>query len=687
MQADKVDISDSLRFYTYNEISVLYSLNNPRKSREYAYKAYEVSQLMRDALTQGIALRQIGAMSLRLDEITHALDYHLQALALFKQINNEYKSAEVLLEIGVDYVRLEKYDKALSFMHEAKEIFSKINKNTSFSTCLNNIGGVHYYLEQYDSTLFYYQSCIDLALKINDKKNLSYAYHNIGEIYFIQENYKKAKDYVLKSLLLKRELGNKSMIPSILITFSKIEIKLNKLQSAYNLLTEALIVSREIESKSFIRDSYEQLAIVEEKRGNYIEALIFQKKLLNIENEINEDTKNEYVSNLQVEFETEKVENENALLKEKAAFQQKLIHKQKFVNISIITILLLVIGIAWQFIYNYNKQKSKNITLHKKNNIVKHQSNKLKKLSKFKDEITGMIFHDLKNPMSIIIGATSFLSEDLPQRKIIFEAAKRIENMTLDMLDIQRHEDATMNLNKTNNVIFDIAENAIKLTEHLFNKKNIVIVNKIHTDLLLNVDKQVIERVFENLLTNAIKFSLNNKTITLNYKIKEERLLLSVSNQGLYIPDEYKEMIFDRFTQIGTESKLYQGASGLGLRFCKLAIDSHGGKIWVNSEYEKVTTFYFSLPYNNGIPIMEDDFIGKVWEPRIIDLSEEDKASISSCIKRLKELEVFEASEIKAELLKININNRKQLKEWTEQIMNTVITCNHEEYKKLINIK
>ena len=680
-----LDLSDSVRFYSYDEISRIYALSNPRKSLEYSIMGYEISKKMNDTLAQGIALRQIGAMNLRLDKISEALGYHLQALALFKLIGDENKYAEVLQEIGVDYVWLGKYNKALSFMQQAIETFNKTNNELRLSTCLNNLGGIYYYLEQYDSALFYYQESSELSLKIDDKKNLSYAYHNIGEIHLINKNYIEAEEYIKKSLKLKRELGNLTMIPNTLITYGSIEIKLEKYESAFEHFTEAISISKEIGSKNYIRDSYKQLVELEEKKGRYNEALKYHKELLNIEKEIQEDLKNEYVTKLQVEFETAEVENENNLLKEKAK-RQKIVRNSLIAGFVLMALLVLVV------LRSFLQKRKANIILAEQKEEIKTQSEELKvvnekliELDHFKEGLMGMIVHDLKNPLSAIVGATSCMSNNL-SRRIIFQSEKKMTNLIMNILDIQKYKDATMKLNKENSIIFEIAENAIKQVEHLFTQQNSIIINKIYPGISIYVDRSIIERIYENLLTNAIKFSSNNESIILGYKIKEDKLILSVSNKGEVIPEEYKNVIFDKFTQVVARDTAYYGSTGLGLRFCKLAVESHGGEIGVISEKENDTTFWFSLPYNKPVKIIEDDFTGKVWKERKVELSEEDKKIILPYIDELKELKVYEASEINEALVKINTENSTLVSEWGRQVLDAVCTNNQEKYNELINL-
>ena len=608
-----IKASDSIKFYSYYEISKIYSLSNSKKSKEFAFSALEVSKQMNSPLAQGIALRQIGAMSLRLDEISNALAYHLQALALFKKTNNENKYAEILQEIGIDYVRLGEYNKALSFIHKARKTFRKINNIASLSTCLNNMGGVFYYLEQYDSALFYYQESVDLSLIIDDKKNLSYAYHNIGSILRINKNYTKAEEYIKKSLKLKNELGNKTMLPNTLITYGEIEIALAKYKSAFEKLTKALNISKEIESKNNIRDCYKLLVELEEKRGDNNEALKYHKELLVIEKEISDDLKNELVSKLQIEFETEEIETENKLLKEKAVIQEKLLRNQKIVNVSVIIILLMFIGLAWQFLYNLRKQKSKNFLLLKRNTIIKAQSEeltqkniKLNELNSTKDKFFSIIGHDLRNPFNAIVNFSQILIDEfsnLSEKEkseyisFIYNASNSAFELLNNLLEWSRTQTGNINYKPELLELDTIIKDTIDLLQAQTHNKNIdILVNgKLN---VVYADLNMIRTVLRNIISNAIKYSSSGDKVIIKSKVLGGFNYISIIDSGIGIEEENIAKLFRVDVNYSTKGTANEKGTGLGLILCKEFVELNHGEIIVKSNIGKGTEFIVKLPVN-----------------------------------------------------------------------------------------
>jgi len=113
----------------------------------------------------------------------------------------------------------------------------------------------------------------------------------------------------------------------------------------------------------------------------------------------------------------------------------------------------------------------------------------------------------------------------------------------------------------------------------------------------ITVDEDLIERVLDNLIYNAFKYTETDGHIEVNVRIQDRSLLIEIRDDGQGIPDEYHERIFDKFVQVtSANGEPLRKGTGLGLAFCRLAIEAHGGKIWVDSEPEQGSVFSFTLP-------------------------------------------------------------------------------------------
>ncbi|MCU4156044.1 hypothetical protein J1N10_08645 [Carboxylicivirga sp. A043] len=235
---------------------------------------------------------------------------------------------------------------------------------------------------------------------------------------------------------------------------------------------------------------------------------------------------------------------------------------------------------------------------------LQHQKNELqgilaqnKKLESFKESIISMIVHDLKNPLNGIIGLSSL--NEVKYLEHINSASRQMLCLVENILDVRRYETHSLKLFYQQCDIRQLANEAIDEVRFLLKDNQIEIIN-LTQHLQLSVDKDIIRRVYINLLTNAIKYSKVSGKITLRSKLsdeaKENTLLLSVQDEGIGIQKEHRESIFDLYLQVKTQKSGMANSNGLGLNFCKIAVNEHGGKIWVESEVGKGATFFFEIP-------------------------------------------------------------------------------------------
>ncbi len=233
-------------------------------------------------------------------------------------------------------------------------------------------------------------------------------------------------------------------------------------------------------------------------------------------------------------------------------------------------------------------------------------ADELKKLETMKEDLTRMIIHDLKSPLSGIMGSLDYLNsgyatELTPDQKNIIELAKKscenMVSMVQNLLDIAKMEAGKLELKKERVNITDLLRSRHEefIIQALNEKKELSITLDENLPEV-EVEKNIIERVVNNLINNAIKHTSSGGKIQLAASGGKKFLKISVSDDGPGIPEEFKKKIFEKFVQIErNKSKLRTGA-GLGLNFCKMAIEAHGGNIWVESEAESGSSFIFTLP-------------------------------------------------------------------------------------------
>jgi signal transduction histidine kinase len=246
-------------------------------------------------------------------------------------------------------------------------------------------------------------------------------------------------------------------------------------------------------------------------------------------------------------------------------------------------------------------------TLQAQNKELDLINRRLHRLSELKETLTGMLVHDLKSPLSAMLGAMQFMTIDPNNtlsegsRRILgggLAAGRQMHRLTTTLLDEQKLEN--------NQLVFDIEptdlEETVLLCQEmmgpLFNMHKVHLEINLPPDLPpLQADPIILQRIIENLLDNAVKYSPANESIFINAALKNDMVEVSITDRGDGVPPEHREAIFERFTQLEhPKFGKIRGSVGLGLSFCKLAVETMGGRIWIDCPEDIGTTFFFTIP-------------------------------------------------------------------------------------------
>ncbi len=227
-----------------------------------------------------------------------------------------------------------------------------------------------------------------------------------------------------------------------------------------------------------------------------------------------------------------------------------------------------------------------------------------KELDSLREDLAAMIYHDLRAPLANIISSLDILDTMLPPEssssirsifQITYRSADRMQRLISSLLDINRLETGQQILNKKTVDIVELAQEAKETVfSSIESKQQKILMHFPKKVVTLHVDVDMIRRVMINLLENANKFTAMGGTIDFGAQPNAKTIKVWVEDNGLGIPREMQEFIFEKFTRLKVEGT--PKGVGLGLAFCRLAIQAHGGRIWVESKPGHGSRFIFSLP-------------------------------------------------------------------------------------------
>jgi PAS domain S-box-containing protein len=224
-------------------------------------------------------------------------------------------------------------------------------------------------------------------------------------------------------------------------------------------------------------------------------------------------------------------------------------------------------------------------------------------LDELRDDLTSMIFHDLRSPLANVISSLEVLHVSMPpddetQRPVLgiaMRSSRRLTRLVDSLLDLARMDAGQDVLEKSEASLRETIEEAIEEIRVVAEARSHSVTKRLPKkmpDMMIDVD--MIRRVMINLLENAIKFTPAGGKISVNARQKGKVVTVSVRDTGRGIPQEDQQQIFEKFTRAKYADR--PKGLGLGLSFCKLAVEAHAGRIWVDSEPGKGSTFYFTLP-------------------------------------------------------------------------------------------
>jgi len=235
-------------------------------------------------------------------------------------------------------------------------------------------------------------------------------------------------------------------------------------------------------------------------------------------------------------------------------------------------------------------------------NKLSRSYDRLQKLEKLRDDLTNMIIHDMRNPLTAILSSIDLISaKDIPYRakREIFNtletSSTELSMMVETLLDVTRLEQGRMPVKLEKCNILELLDKCME-SMHAIAEYEHVNLYKSGDKLTLKADCNLTYRIVINLLSNAIRYSSPEDTVKAIVTQEGEMALIEVVDKGPGIPEKYKNIIFEKFGHVDLRQLNVKRSIGLGLAFCKMAVQAQNGEIGVRSEVGDGSTFWFTLP-------------------------------------------------------------------------------------------
>lgn len=238
-----------------------------------------------------------------------------------------------------------------------------------------------------------------------------------------------------------------------------------------------------------------------------------------------------------------------------------------------------------------------------------HELERLKKIDEMKNQFVATISHELKTPVTAIKAYSETIIDSIGELdsetlksfiETILEQTNHLERLINELTDFSRLENEIFGLNKEKFDLVKLCQSVVNSLQELAASKGVkLLFTNPKKEIIIHADKNRIRQVLINLIENGIKYSDENKNekfVMIEIKDNKNEILVVIEDNGIGIPENLKERIFERFFRVENYLTSEVGGTGLGLSICKNIVEKHGGKIWVESQVGKGSKFLFTIP-------------------------------------------------------------------------------------------
>lgn len=630
----------------------------------------------------------------------NAIENYHKSLRIDEERGDETGVAISHVNIGLIYKGQEDLIKALEHYKEALIIFNKTDNHFGQGVVLGNIGEVYLIQQEHDKALTHYGQAISSLTKIGAGCRIVFSQLGIGDVLKETNNIDSALVYYEKALNKAKECENPFVESQTLVGFGETYLMLNQLEKSQDAFKKAYDISTEKKFNKQRGISAKALSGLYERKGEHTLALEYYKIYHSCQDSLFNEDKIKEIARIDYEYQLDK-EKHQALLEQerKEVLYQSELRKEQFFKELSLGIIILVIVIAFAYYQLYSKKKKNNVLLEEKNKLITKQhseitkkaqalktaNNQLQELSSFKEGLTHMIVHDMKNSLNTIIGLSQ-KEKNNKKMNLISRAGQMMLNLVMNMLQAQKFEEAEVSLDLKEvkiSTVLDEAQIQMELFAQMTGVKlsSILLVNP-----SLKVDIDLMSRVLVNLLTNAIKYSPAGSEVQIIIEASSENpknVLIKVVDSGQGISSEKLPHIFDKYWQDSPRSSGKDASTGLGLAFCKLAVEAHKGSIIVLSKPNEGSTFIIDLPIlkcNGPCPTLSNGISDN--KQKISLVLKEDFEIIERYKNELKSVKVYQITVLKKvleSLEKESINSK-----WKDDLEAAILRGDEKRYIELV---
>jgi signal transduction histidine kinase/DNA-binding response OmpR family regulator len=518
-----------------------------------------------------------------------ALNQYIKAVKLFEQQKNLKGLSIALSNVGNIQNLIGNTDTALDYALQSLEIAKVANNKGSVAYCYRLLGRIYRKQGKYDEALDMYQNATMIYRELLAKRNLGETQVSIGNIYFEKRNFKEALKFYKEAIIVFRVIGDSSQLSYSYAAVAAALTQTRQFNTAKKYLDSTIDFATKKKIPNLRMDSYELFSNIYEQEGNYKLSQNYYKKFVTLRDSVEAVQDKQASQEIEARYQSEKKDDAIRLLNTENELKETLIRtKNNERNYLLIFLTLSVALVA--IVYNRYKVKLK-------------ANEKLKELDQIKSRFFTNVSHEFRTPLSLILGPLeeklSKTNEESEKEELVLmhRNAKRLQNLINEVLDLSRLEAGSMELHLQEGELASVIKFIGSTFSSMAERKGLTFTQEIF-DPPYNgcYDRDKLEKMLNNLLSNAFKFTPEGGSVNMKADVTEGKLIIGIKDTGVGIPQDKLELIFNRFYQVDDSLTRSSEGSGIGLALTRELAELHGGKLTVSSVEGKGSTFTLTLP-------------------------------------------------------------------------------------------
>ncbi|MCB0805113.1 MAG: tetratricopeptide repeat protein [Bacteroidales bacterium] len=594
-------------------------LGNYSESLKYALKDLEIREKLGEKLGIASAYVTIAAILRYLNDYNTAIEKLNTAGKLFEEIQDSAGISMIYNDLGNTYLELGDTSKALINHQHAITIRELIKNYDGLGASYSYMGKIYSYKKNYDLALHYKHLAVNTFAKSANKDGILRTNIDLAHIFDMIDLQDSSMVYLKRAETIATDIMHTNGLIEVFTIRGEINLKSKKFKAALADFEKALSLSQDLKNYRSIYYLNKQISKAYQKTGNYKKA--FEHQLISMQYKDTLDVKADLrtVVQMDMEYNYKKEQLENKLIQEKkdelnrASLDTQ--RKQKQLYFAGVIIFLIVSAGLWNRLRFIRRAGNELLASKKEADkmrfIAESEKDRATRSEKVKEQFLANMSHEIRTPMNAIKGITDILlrNEYLPAQKKYLEAIRQSSDNLLvilnEILDLSKLEAGKIEPEKIPFEPLKIIRNVNDILRFKAEEKGLVLQLEIDPGLPAEVcgDPTHLSQILLNLAGNAVKFtnkgSITIKTLVMHEDKAQVWLEFRIIDTGIGIPPDKVDQVFENFTQADTDTTRKYGGTGLGLTICKKLVELHNGKIRVESEVNKGSTFIVEIPFSH----------------------------------------------------------------------------------------